>query len=812
MKVAALVLALCATLQWACAVASTPRVVTIDSCVYADDASAQAAWAPGVPSPQVRADPNGGVILPCPFSQKMERVAWDRKLSLDLSACDRFRLQMRATNPGAVGFCTIYFHSGNGWYGANFPLSSRTWQTITLSRAEFIPEGAPAGWDHVDTIRISPWRGDDLDATLTVRGISGIVDGLVVVTGDALLPPNHPEAASVREFARTMDRMLSRFGLEHGAIDGRDVQAGGLRGRRIAIFPYNPDIDDAEAAQVASFVAAGGRIIACYTVQQRMADILGIQYVRHSVQDHPGQYARIRWVGRTPVGCPREVLQASWNISVVRPVPGKAQTVAVWYDANGRSTDEPAITRAAAGYFISHVLLGDDPDRKAAMLLAMLGALDPSVWPAAASRAVDDVGRLSPRLPTFDAAANRVRLAARKGAGGRAALQDLERARQLRVAARRQVSARRWPEALASATQANQLLSRAVLRSIQPRKGEFRAVWCHSAFGIEGWDWDKACRTLAAHGFTAILPNMLWGGIAYYKSAVLPVAPEVATRGDQIAQCVAAAKKYGLKVYVWKVNWNLLTAPKEFIERMRAEGRTQVDRRGQPVDWLCPSSPENQRMERESMLEVVRNYAVDGIHFDYIRYPDGDSCYCHRCRQQFEDATGVKAEHWPDDVISGPRSREFKEWRCEQITRLVADVSQEARRIRPGIQVSAAVFPDYPNCRDSVGQDWLQWIRNGYLDFVCPMDYTEYADHLEAMVTRQLRFVDSRVPLYPGIGATSPERLTPLAVADQIETARKCGAKGFVLFNYDAGVAKDILPMLSLGATRPSPFGARRAP
>ena len=49
--------------------------------------------------------------------------------------------------------------------------------------------------------------------------------------------------------------------------------------------------------------------------------------------------------------------------------------------------------------------------------------------------------------------------------------------------------------------------------------------------------WDQAIKELADNGFTAIFPNMLWGGSAFYQSDVLPVAPEVATRGDQIAQC-----------------------------------------------------------------------------------------------------------------------------------------------------------------------------------------------------------------------------------------------------------------------------------
>ena len=58
----------------------------------------------------------------------------------------------------------------------------------------------------------------------------------------------------------------------------------------------------------------------------------------------------------------------------------------------------------------------------------------------------------------------------------------------------------------------------------QPLPDEHRAFWCHSAFGVSGMEWDEAIRILAENGFTAILPNMLWGGGAYYASDVLPPA------------------------------------------------------------------------------------------------------------------------------------------------------------------------------------------------------------------------------------------------------------------------------------------------
>jgi uncharacterized lipoprotein YddW (UPF0748 family) len=296
---------------------------------------------------------------------------------------------------------------------------------------------------------------------------------------------------------------------------------------------------------------------------------------------------------------------------------------------------------------------------------------------------------------------------------------------------------------------------------------------------------------------------MLWAGVAHYASDVLPRSATFEKYGDQIAQCGAAARKYGLEVHVWKVNHNLSNAPRSFIAQLRAEHRTQVSDKGEPCDWLCPSHPKNFELELNSMLEVVRKYDVDGLHFDYIRYPDSDHCWCDGCRRRFEVQSGLRVARWPDDCRTGTLRGRFLDWRCAQITRLVEAVHREVKKIKPSVKISAAVFSDYPRCRESVGQDWVAWVKAGYLDFVCPMDYTRSDTELINMAANQLKLVESHVPVYPGIGAWqlgAPDR-----VVSQILAVRSLGAAGFTVFNLDTAAAEEILPAIKMGA------GAHRA-
>jgi uncharacterized lipoprotein YddW (UPF0748 family) len=306
---------------------------------------------------------------------------------------------------------------------------------------------------------------------------------------------------------------------------------------------------------------------------------------------------------------------------------------------------------------------------------------------------------------------------------------------------------------------------------------------------------------------------MLWAGRAHYASDVLPRSSTFEQYGDQIAQCVAAAKKHGLEVHVWKVNYNLSGAPKGFVEKLRREGRLQVTAQGGPQNWLCPSHPENQKLELESMLEVGRKYAVDGLHFDYIRYPGRECCYCDGCRQRFEAATGRKVVDWPKECYSGSRREQYNDCRCKQINWLVAAVHREAKKLRPELKVSAAVFGAYPACRDSVGQDWPEWIKAGWLDFVCPMDYSESDLEFASLIENQLKLVGGRIPVYPGIGATaSRSALSADRVVGQVHHARSLGAAGFTVFEFNPRTAQSIIPGVGLGAGAQKAVPPHRTP
>ncbi len=779
----------------------------LDEFRYADAPAAQAAWSAseGAAPVQVILQNNRPVMqLDAPFASqaKQHRVVVDRKAPLDLNAPGSFLLETAVDDPHNLGYLSLYFRSGNGWYSAGASFKGKGRQTVHFAKSDFRTEGSPAGWKHIDGIRLAVWRSENKnikDSAIQFYRLAAVSRDVALVIPGKTASNKNNELQMAHDMAKNLATMFDELGIPTDTLDEDAVATGALGKRRAAILAYNPTLNKETIDSLTQFINHGGKLVVCYLLPSKLGDALGFGQTQYVRQKREGNFAEMRFDAADVQGLPKSVRQNSWNITTAKPTGHNARVIGRWFDDAGKATDQPAVLLSDRGAFFSHILLADDPQAKQQLLAAIMGRLVPSLWKQMAQATLDQVWQIG-HCTKIEDVLHYFNYAAPNKAVSTTASRGLKKWEE----AREQFSQASYVEAIATAHEAHQLLAKAYLHvaiaEIPKSKREGRAVWNHSGTGAFPGDWDRSAKLLADNGFNMILPNMLWGGLAHYASDVLPRSDTFKKYGDQIEQCCAAAKRHGLEVHVWKVNFNLCTASKEFIDRMRREGRTQVTVKGEPSDWLCPSHPANRKLEIDSMLEVASKYPVDGLHFDYIRYPWHEFCYCDGCRERFEADSKQRVENWPKDCFSGNRKEEYIDWRCRQITALVEAVRREARKIRPGIKISAAVFGSYPDCRRSVGQDWPAWIKAGYLDFVCPMDYTTNDAEFTSLVRNQLKLIEGRVPLYPGIGATATGiAMTPDRVAGQIHLARELGAAGYTIFNFDAGTAASIVPGIGIG-------------
>lgn len=639
------------------------------------------------------------------------------------------------------------------------------------------------------------WSGATTDATAQQSDIAILLPSTTsgVPQGDV----NYARTVSKR-----FVRMLSSFGFaaiqmdEATAANDSRLKDTSANPYRLIILPLNPKIGPETANLLKHFVQRGGKLFVTYNLADEVAQLMNLRSIKWLRADPPGQFSSVQIDAPAVLGIPKSMRQTSWNITVAEPTNPQTKIIGHWHNKAGEPTGHPALFLSDKGAFFSHVFLPDDIQTKTQLLAAILGHLVPDFQHAIAKRELDGMTTVG-HINTLNHLTEFV------GFGGVSeAKQALQSGKTLTIQARTKYAQKAYHASMTAARQSHDALAKAYNLSHFSDETEGRALWNHSGLGAYPGDWERSIKELATAGINMILPNMAWAGVAHYNSKVLPQSQKFKQYGDQIAQCVQAAHKHNMEVHVWKITWNLEGAPKAFVEKLQKEGRTQVSDKGDTINWLCPSHPENVKLELNTIIEIAQNYDVDGIHLDYIRYPGSHACYCKECKKRFTLATRQVVEDFPASVLpkSGEHAQAYIDWRSQQITRLVRLIHKRARAIKPDIKISTAVFGGYPSCVTSIGQDWIAWAKAGYVDFVCPMNYTEDTKYFTALLENQLDLMPKDVAIYPGIGATaSNSLLTPDAVVGQIHLARFLGASGWTIFDYSVNISDTVLPAIQMG-------------
>ena len=715
-----------------------------------NEAAAKSAIRVDKTTPPVQFMAPGVVVMPADFTQDPPpaRANWDIKLPCDLRLWPGIQFDFYCDDLAQFGSFSCYFRSGDGWYHGSFsPEENGVWQRVTVSKSQCGIEGKPEGWGKISMVRISGWRANTGKARCAIANVA-VIGGdpdIAVIYADSLASKGGSEVKSYLNFAGTVSASLKAIGVESVIVADTDLTADALKGMAAVVLPYNPSIPADKIELLRTYVAGGGRILACYSQPPEITELLGVKIsgAKRPGDDGGAAIAGFLRKGSGIAGQPTFSPQASWMTRIPVPAPG-VEVVADWADGKQNSIGIPALVRTKTGLFMSHVWLGGTVGVQAELMRAIAGDLAPS---------------LKSKIAAHEAAAQK-------------------KAEEVKA----------W------------------LADRSSKRGEHRAFWCHSARGLGGdRDWDASIKFLKDNGFNVIVPNLCWGGVAFYPSKVLPVAADVMTKGDAFAQCKAACTRYGVKMHVWKVCWNMGShTSKSFEEKMVAAGRTQVSVKGKSHPrWLCPSHPENQQLEIDAMVELAK-MGPDGVHFDYIRYPGNEYCFCEGCRARFEAKLGRTVENWPGDV-SGEKAtlrKEWREFRTGNITKVVKTVAERVRNEAPGVQISAALFRNPISDPETVAQDWPSWCREGLLDFACHMDYVDSAAMFRSQVKTQMGVV-GKVRMYPGIGLScwQNDGADGVKLAKQIQVTRDLGLGGFTVFNFDRR-AERVLPLMRTGVTR----------
>ena len=359
-------------------------------------------------------------------------------------------------------------------------------------------------------------------------------------------------------------------------------------------------------------------------------------------------------------------------------------------------------------------------------------------------------------------------------------------------------------ESVAPASVRGEILERCLTWLARPRV-EARAIWVVRNQLTSPESIDAFVEGSEEAGFNALVVQVRGRGDAYYRSATEPRADSLGGQPeefDPLRNTIDAAHARGLQVHAWcnmGYVWgtgalpsdpsHVLNENPEFVMVNRS-GKSLMDYTPAEFNaqfaegrFLSLAAPAVQDYLAGVMSEIAEDYAVDGIHFDFIRYPargveqDWDLDYNPLTIAAFEAERGFD----PREVeIDSEEFMVWLEWQRDRIGTLVGRIRGETKAVRPGIRVSAAILSRYHLGRHQAMQDWVAWLRRGQLDTACIMSYGSDND---LVVQESLLAMEGRGPgtIWTGMSASHDIGLT----IDRMDRVRReARPEGLIFFPW----------------------------
>jgi len=204
--------------------------------------------------------------------------------------------------------------------------------------------------------------------------------------------------------------------------------------------------------------------------------------------------------------------------------------------------------------------------------------------------------------------------------------------------------------------------------------------------------------------------------------------------------------------------------------------------------YLSPANPEVQDYLIRVLEELIDKYDFDGIHLDYIRYPNAGFIYDTALRTKFlrkyyfdpmelQQSAELQSRLslWGLEDLTSHRD----EFICRDLSDFIKAVSKAIKSKRSDVYISAAVKPDYSAARHEFYQDWLDWLNSNYLDFVCLM---AYSNNIENYLNKVGEVVNDPQRVMIGLGLYNHK---PETIGRQVVFVDKTPFGGTVFFSYE---------------------------
>ena len=198
-----------------------------------------------------------------------------------------------------------------------------------------------------------------------------------------------------------------------------------------------------------------------------------------------------------------------------------------------------------------------------------------------------------------------------------------------------------------------------------------------------------------------------------------------------------------------KLEGEIIENPEWFIRGKKGEIYTNLNL----------ANPEVREYLKRQIIEALK-YDIDGIHLDYIRFQINqgfsyDKATCEAFKKEFG--------YFPLDIHQDCRSMgwcEWIKWNANHVTTLVREAKEIIDKSGKDVVLGVDVFPDSETAKVLIGQDWELWAKQGIVDIICPMQYTNDFDVFRKSVEKSVKIANGKCKVYSGIGIRSAHNNT----------------------------------------------------
>ncbi len=336
----------------------------------------------------------------------------------------------------------------------------------------------------------------------------------------------------------------------------------------------------------------------------------------------------------------------------------------------------------------------------------------------------------------------------------------------------------------------------------------FRGLWITRSSLVSKKSIDEVIQTVHENGFNNLVVQVRGRGDAFYNSTIVPTAEQLKDMlksFDPLRYFISEAHKKNMRVHCWFnvfMLWSSPNKPKNLNHMYHKRPdwfcipySNNINRSSQSnadIIFVSPGITGVQTHLYDVIIEVVEHYNIDGIHLDYIRYPGDRFGYNAILKKKFERKHNVDPLELAvrsEDIIKsygeeGYRNlkKEWNDFRAEQITNFVGNLKNTLIKKKRSMILSAAVIPDINRAKNIFFQYWDEWIKEGYIDLVIPMNYEVSLNIFRRNLESMLQSIEKE-KIVMGISAANQSKYK---LASKVFISRAMGINSFCIFSYTA--------------------------